>query len=235
MKDKAILVVDDDPFIGRLISGLLEAEGARPTAIGDSRKALELFAAHAFDLVITDYHMPVLTGLELARRMRTLKPAIPICLATARSEALYPHEVAEFNGLLTKPFDKEHLTALVAKALPPRDSRIRLVTRPPRYKVDWPVDCVPLAAAALTGREPVRRRAALRNISEHGLAFVGDPISPGERFCAFLIYPPEDREPALMVGEVRWSQDEDGRRVAGTRSLFWGSEREKALIIERAM
>jgi len=235
MKDKAILVVDDDPFIGRLISGLLEAEGARPTAIGDSQKALELFAAHSFDLVITDYHMPMLTGVELARRMRTLKPAIPICLATARSEALYPHEVAEFDGLLAKPFEREHLTALVSGALVSSDSRIRLVTRPPRYKVDWRVDCVPLAAAAFAGVEPLRRTAALRNISEHGLAFVAEGAPPSERFCAFLIYPPEDPEPALMVGEVRWSQDDAGRQVSGTKALFWGSEREKAQVIERAM
>jgi CheY-like chemotaxis protein len=85
MKDKAILIVDDDPFVGRVISDLLAAAGARPTAIGDSGKALELFAAHSLDLVITDCNMPVLTGVELARQMRTLKPSIPICLATAHA------------------------------------------------------------------------------------------------------------------------------------------------------
>lgn len=235
MKDRAILVVDDDPFVLRVVTNFLETAGHRPMAVGDSQKALELFATRSFDLVLTDYDMPVMSGIELARRMRTLKKSVPICLVTGNAENVDPSELAVFDGLLAKPFKQEELASLVVAALPEDDREAGLVTRPPRYAVDWRAVCMPLEASSLTGGKLVQHPAALRNVSEHGLAFVADEALATERFCAFLIYPPESTTPSLMVGEVRWTREQDGKKLAGTKSLFWGSEREKASVIERAM
>jgi len=235
LKDAAILVVDDEPFIRKIVTGLLEAAGHRPMAVGDSQKALELFAAGSFDAVITDYNMPVMTGVDLARRMRTLKPSIPVCLVTGNSEELDPSEMECFAGVLEKPFEPVELANLLTAVLPKSHRAAGLVTRPPRYEVDWRVDCIPLEAGSLMRRELVQHPAALRNISEHGLAFVAEEAPVGDRFCAFLIYPPATSTPSLMVGEVRWTRDRNGKKVAGTKSLFWGSEREKSLAIEQAM
>ena len=233
--DKAILVVDDDPLIRKVITEFLEADGHRPTAVGDSQKALEVFAARSFDLVLTDYSMPVMAGIELARRMKLLKPAVPICLVTARAEETQAGEFEAFDGLLEKPFQQPQLRTLVEAVLSASEKNLRQASRPPRYEVDWRVDYIPLAAATLRLEmlEPVR--AELRNLSEHGLAFVSDQSPPVDRFCAFLIYPPRSIDPSLMVGEVLWTLDEGEEEVVGTRSVFWGSEREKTAVIEQAM
>ncbi len=235
MKDAKILVVDDDPFICRLITEFLEAQGYRPTAISDGQKGVELFAARSIDLVLTDYNMPVMTGVELARRMRALKPSTPICLMASLIGEIPEQELAEFDGVLEKPLKEIELAALVSAVLPFDTGENPLVARPPRFEVDWRVDYIPLDAETLSGEMPAQRHANLRDISEHGLAFVTDQPPPSDRFCAFLIYPPESAAPSLMVGEVRWTKDQAGMKVAGTRSLFWGSEREKHGVIEQAM
>jgi CheY-like chemotaxis protein len=233
--DRAILVVDDDPFIRKVITELLEADGYRPTAVGDSTKALELFAARSFDLVLTDYNMPVMTGVELARRMKMLRPSIPVCLVTAIAGGAHAEAFEAFDGLLEKPFRKPQLRSLVETALSANERNLREFSRPTRYEVDWRVDYIPLAAPTLTREVLEPHRGALRNLSEHGLAFVAAESLPSDRFCAFLIYPPRSTDPSLMVGEVLWTVDEAGEQVVGTRSVFWGSEREKTSVIEQAM
>lgn len=235
MQGRAILVVDDDPFVCRLISHSLESEGGRLTAVGDPQKALELFAARSFDLVVTDYAMPVMTGAELARRMKTLKPSIPICLVTASTGDVDSSELEEFSGVLEKPFEKPDLTALVASALTSQDRKPKHVARPQRFEADWRVDLIPLESGTLVRTDVAPRPAVLRNLSEHGLAVMGDTTIAADRFCAFLIYPPLNGDPSLMVGEIRWTTDQAGGRLSGARTLFWGSEGEKRNVIEQAM
>lgn len=235
MSSNGVLVVDDDVVVCKLMSELLSSGGYRPTAISDSRKAVELIASRSFDLVITDHNMPGMTGVELAQAITVLRPATPICLVTAELGSIPPEDLDPFHGVLEKPFDAQELRALVTSALGEVGKRPRHVSRPTRYAVDWRVDYIPLASADLAAGTSSPRRAALRDLSEHGLGLVADEALPSEGLCAFLVYSPGCTQPSLTVGEIRWTERDEGETRAGTRSLFWESERDKAAVIGLAM
>src|SRR5882672_6562303 len=75
------LVVDDDPTVLELTTEVLRSVlGSEVVACGDSRRALEVFFAEpeAFELVITDFNMPGLDGLEFARAVHERSPQMKI-------------------------------------------------------------------------------------------------------------------------------------------------------------
>ena len=67
-----ILIVDDDPFAGAMASAILEAEDHDCTLLESGVEALDALGdeQNGFDLVISDMHMPLLSGLDLFREMR---------------------------------------------------------------------------------------------------------------------------------------------------------------------
>ena len=116
-----ILLVDDEPQIADMGSQLLEKMGYRVTARTSSTEALKTFAEHpgAFDLVITDMTMPLMTGDRLAQRLWEIRPGIPVILCTGYNE-LITEEKAIAMGIrrfLLKPVDKDELAAAVRTAL----------------------------------------------------------------------------------------------------------------------
>ncbi len=228
MKTKSILVVDDDPYVGRLLADFVEAEGGNATTATDPRKALERVVSRSFDLVVTDFDMPVWNGADLARKVRAIDPELPVCLVTADRRKLSDTDLELFAAVLDKPFSGEDFTGMVRDTVLDRASHL---PRPERFPVDWRVDYIPLSIPDLTAAQLNPRRASLRDISEHGLSFLTHEELPEHQFAAFLIYPPKASDPCLMVGEVRWTRDEEGATLSGTRSLFWGSERDKAFVL----
>src|SRR5262249_62032407 len=85
-----ILFVDDEAALADLGHGLLTALGYEVVAVTSSLEALAVFQAapERFDLVITDYTMPQLTGEALAQALRGIRPTLPILLCTAFSETI---------------------------------------------------------------------------------------------------------------------------------------------------
>ncbi|MBN1626390.1 MAG: response regulator [Deltaproteobacteria bacterium] len=71
-----ILVVDDDPSVGRMIADFISGEGYPMVLCNDPEQALELMGKEAFDLAFLDINMPHMNGLELASR---LKERLPLC------------------------------------------------------------------------------------------------------------------------------------------------------------
>ena len=84
-------------------------------------EALDIFKAdpNRFDLVITDYTMPRLTGLELARELLRLRSDIPIILCTGYSDAVSPEQAkaAGIREFLMKPLSKSEMAEAVRRAL----------------------------------------------------------------------------------------------------------------------
>jgi two-component system, cell cycle sensor histidine kinase and response regulator CckA len=104
-----VLLVDDEPLLRRLLSRILAEAGFGVMEAENGAVALE--TARRLDgglgLVVTDIHMPGMTGLEFARAFRPLHPSVPILFITGRDlPPLPPTEVAE-QGLLRKPFRSE--------------------------------------------------------------------------------------------------------------------------------
>ncbi|MFH0724804.1 MAG: response regulator [Pseudomonadota bacterium] len=118
---ESILLVDDEEPIVRLEQMMLERLGYRITTRTSSIHALDTFGAHpdAFDLVITDMTMPIMTGDRLAGELRLIKPGIPIILCTGFTEKMDEQRAREMgvNGFLMKPVVKSDLARMVRNVL----------------------------------------------------------------------------------------------------------------------
>ncbi len=123
---RAILVVDDDPMMRRLVGCALRDAGFTVAEAGDGGAALELVSSQRFALVLLDVQMPVLSGRQVLQRLRA-DPAtatLPVILVTG-ADAL----VDRLSGLaagaddcLTKPFSLEEVVARVKAQLRARDA-----------------------------------------------------------------------------------------------------------------
>jgi two-component system response regulator MprA len=115
MAEAAVLLVDDDAPIRRMLERTLTAEGYAITAVADGGAALAQVERSLPDVIVLDVAMPGLDGLAVTRRLRSKGLAVPILLLTAR-DAL--HERVEgldagADDYLVKPFEVEELTARI--------------------------------------------------------------------------------------------------------------------------
>lgn len=78
-----ILVVDDDPAIRMLYKEELEEEGYEVVVASSGKEALELFEKEMPDLVTLDILMPDMDGIQLLRKMKEMRPRLPIIMSTA--------------------------------------------------------------------------------------------------------------------------------------------------------
>ena len=119
MTEAAILVVDDDAPIRRMLARTLEAEGYAVEAAADGGAALAAVERSVPDLLVVDVTMPGVDGLALCRRLRSKGLAVPILLLTARDAVA--DRVAGLDAgaddYLVKPFAAEELLARVRALL----------------------------------------------------------------------------------------------------------------------
>ena len=85
---KRILIVDDNKMGLSARRSVLEAVGHTVTTALSGTEALALFEEGAFDLVVTDYKMPKMTGVELIAELRDLNPNLPIILISGFADTL---------------------------------------------------------------------------------------------------------------------------------------------------
>jgi len=121
MGEKKILVADDETHILHVVSLKLRNAGFNVLTARDGQEALELAQTEHPDLIITDYHMPQLSGLELCQRLKQ-DPAtsgIPAIMLTARGYHLEPHDTQQSGILrmLSKPFSPRQLLSTVNEML----------------------------------------------------------------------------------------------------------------------
>ena len=113
-----ILVVDDDRLNRELIAKALRKDGHRVVEACDGALGLEILQALSFDLVITDFVMPKLNGIEFVERLHSLQPSLPILFITGYlsiiSDKTMLNDVA---GILGKPFELETLRSTVQHLL----------------------------------------------------------------------------------------------------------------------
>lgn len=115
---KRILVVDDEPSLLHMLKDGIEVfcAGWQVECVTDGRTALKQLATQSFDLIMTDYDMPGLNGLELALVVRQTLPHTPIVLMTASGdgEGLQAEIFAlELDGYLQKPFSLRQIRDLL--------------------------------------------------------------------------------------------------------------------------
>jgi DNA-binding NtrC family response regulator len=79
---KAILFVDDHEVLARLSCEILEMQGYRAVSAYNAADALEKFDKEKFDVLVTDFRMDGMNGVELARKIRSKNPQIPVIIVT---------------------------------------------------------------------------------------------------------------------------------------------------------
>jgi two-component system response regulator GlrR len=115
----ALLLVDDDPDLLRLLAIRLKANGYDVTAVESGQRALASIAASRPDLVLTDLRMDGMDGMALFQEIQASYPGLPVIILTAHGTI--PDAVAATKrgvfGYLTKPYDAEELLFHVQRAL----------------------------------------------------------------------------------------------------------------------
>jgi CheY-like chemotaxis protein len=83
---KAVLFVDDHQVLARLSCEILEMHGYRAVCAYSASEALEKFSQQPFDILVTDFRMEGMNGLELAHNIHARQPKIPVILVTGYSQ-----------------------------------------------------------------------------------------------------------------------------------------------------
>ncbi|MBW6425230.1 response regulator [Rhizobium sp. XQZ8] len=113
---KRILLVDDDVLIAMSSADMLTDLGHEVVEAHSGKEALELIDGGAiFDLLITDYSMPGMTGAELAQAVRERLPRLPILLASGYADL--PSGVELDAARLAKPYSQDQLASVLGKIL----------------------------------------------------------------------------------------------------------------------
>jgi signal transduction histidine kinase len=117
---RTVLVVDDDPLVAAGAAAMLEDLGHTVLQASSAREALALIqTGREIHLVLTDHAMPEMTGVELVRRLRQLRPDLRLVLVTGYADL--PANVTAELGIprLAKPFDQDELSRAVAQFAAP--------------------------------------------------------------------------------------------------------------------
>jgi signal transduction histidine kinase len=112
-----VLVIDDDDGVRRFIVECLESSGYVVTASSNGADGLAQLRAAAPDLLIVDYAMPGMTGVEVVNAARMRDPGLRIILATGYADMEAVDQVIDAERVLRKPFKIDELNAAVHAAL----------------------------------------------------------------------------------------------------------------------
>lgn len=113
-----IVVVDDEPFFRKLMRDVLEDRGYSVLVAASGLDVPDLVARYNVGVVLADIEMPDLSGAEVLRRVKRLRPEVPVIMVSAHQDFAHAHEVLRDGALdyLVKPIDREELYAAVERA-----------------------------------------------------------------------------------------------------------------------
>jgi two-component system chemotaxis response regulator CheY len=118
---KQILIVDDSESIREILAYSLEKAGYRVMVACDGMDALQYFDGRSIDLLLTDYHMPNLNGLELILKVRQTEnyKFMPILVLSTENQLEMMREARNSGatGWLMKPFSTEKLIQTLRKVI----------------------------------------------------------------------------------------------------------------------
>ncbi|WP_440114316.1 response regulator transcription factor [Paenibacillus sp. QZ-Y1] len=117
--NEAVLVIEDEPKIARLLELELQYEGYQVGKAGSGTEGLEKYGDGQWDLILLDIMLPGLSGIEVLRRIRAKDATVPIIMLTAKDSVEDKVSGLDLgaNDYITKPFRIEELLARVRAAL----------------------------------------------------------------------------------------------------------------------
>ena len=148
-----ILLVDDDRILATTLShGLRKAMGKNISVVfcASSLEALALLATQTFELVISDFHMVGISGLELLKQIRKDHPKTSLVLITAYGTDALEQEVRRLEiGYITKPFELPSLVQLIQNLIQFKETSDKKVNIAPNPIREDKVDSGPLMTKVL--------------------------------------------------------------------------------------
>ncbi len=121
MADKRVLVVDDEIHIVHVVAIKLRNNGYEVITADNGAEAFEVAQQESPDIIVTDYQMPVMSGVELVKELREneITKDIPVILLTARSFAISKEQQEELqiSTCLSKPFSPRELLGYIEDIL----------------------------------------------------------------------------------------------------------------------
>jgi two-component system alkaline phosphatase synthesis response regulator PhoP len=121
MADRKVLVVDDEVHIVHVVAIKLRNNGFEVIAADNGAEGLKLALAEKPDIIVTDYQMPVMTGIELVEQLRQHEETkdTPVIMLTARSFAIPQQQQDDLriSGCLSKPFSPKELLGNIEDVL----------------------------------------------------------------------------------------------------------------------
>lgn len=124
MKGLSILVIEDEPATRDMLQRLLEREGHSTVAASDGLEGIDIFKRaltqrKPFDLVITDYGMPQMNGMQVAKTIKSLSPSTPIIMLSGWESvsSVDNDSLAAVDFLLNKPVTNQELRSAIKQAM----------------------------------------------------------------------------------------------------------------------
>lgn len=139
---RRVLVVDDEPAVGRSLGRLLGSAGFAVSVVAAAKEALESMEREHIDVVLSDIQMPDMSGVELLQKIRAKEPDVPVILMTGNPKVETAAKAVELGALLylIKPIQPDYLRQMVTEAcqrgVEARASRARLQSLPDQSATD---------------------------------------------------------------------------------------------------
>jgi CheY-like chemotaxis protein len=147
---RKVLVVDDDPVVGKSFSRVLSQKGYAVITAENGAQALEKMREQQYDVVFTDIKMPGMSGLELTERIKVSQPWMPVVIVTGYGSLANEERAKEVgvSAFLNKPLSPQMIEESVDHALH------ELVAVP-----------APAASAEEVHVEEIKQASKLRNVA----------------------------------------------------------------------
>jgi len=115
VRPSTVLLIDDMPEVIEVLGLMLKKLGHRVTGVTSGKEGLSAFKTGDYGLVITDLGMPNMSGRDVARAVKEIKPETPVVLITGWGLQLDREEMPEIDGVIEKPFSKDALVTQIAE------------------------------------------------------------------------------------------------------------------------
>ena len=151
---RKVLVVDDDPVIGKSFDRVLSGKGYAVITARNGEEALNKLRNETYDVVFTDIKMPGMNGLEVAERVRASQPWLPVVIVTGYGTDAYKAraKAAGVSGFLHKPLSPEMIEGSAQQAL---------LEKAPAAAPQIVAEATAAAAPAVAKKESVVKNVAL--------------------------------------------------------------------------
>lgn len=131
----SVLVVEDDLTFSRILEGFLSRNGHQVTATNKGREGLRAFTSASFELVILDYRLPDMTGMDVLQEIRQSGAAVPVIIMTSFMDIRTAVKAIKAGAFeyITKPVNPDELLMVVQQALTRQKAPAQTVVAPESY------------------------------------------------------------------------------------------------------